>query len=282
MDNNAGAGGAASPTFFAGDTAGIPANNPAEHTKYMTFPQTHLLSSSQASYDAKTGVIGLHVPLADVGNPPNGTRLLSATAFTATSTSPQSATTLFNLIDAATPFDLVIGPPSSGSGSPGAGTPGPHATPCSAATGRLAGRQLGPLRLAMSQTRARRLLKRHSTHGRRHEDFFCLRPIGIRAGYGYPSLLRGLRRADRRRLNNAIVLILSANRRYTLRGIRPDRCNRQSRIPGARWICSFANPCRARLGNRQRSGYPSNLRRANYDRHARRRFNHQLKRHRRR
>ena len=79
------------PTFFAGDTAGLPPANAAEHTKYLTFPQTHTLTAAQASYDADTGVITLLIPRADVGNPPDGTVLFSGTAFTATSATPQSA-----------------------------------------------------------------------------------------------------------------------------------------------------------------------------------------------
>ena len=63
MDNNQGTGGAGSPTFFAGDTTGIPPNNPAEHTKYFAYPQTHVLNASQASYDKGTGVITLNIPL---------------------------------------------------------------------------------------------------------------------------------------------------------------------------------------------------------------------------
>jgi hypothetical protein len=112
MDNNAGTGGSGTPSFFAGDTSAIPApGNPADHTKYMTFPQTKTLSKKQASYSKKTGVITLRIPLSDVGNPPRGTRLYSITAFTATSSAPQSASTLFNQIDATPPFELVIGPP---------------------------------------------------------------------------------------------------------------------------------------------------------------------------
>ena len=104
MDNNAGAGGAGTPTFFAGSTASIPPSNAGEHTKYMTFPQTTVLRASAASCNAKTGVITVHVPLADVGNPKAGTVLYSVTAFSATSTASQSSTTLFNIIDSTTPF----------------------------------------------------------------------------------------------------------------------------------------------------------------------------------
>jgi hypothetical protein len=109
MDNNAGAGGSGKPTFFVGDTAAIPpAGNQADHTKYMTFPQTRMLTAKQASYSRRTGVITLHIPLVDVGKPANGTRLYSITAFTATSTSPESSSTVFNQIDATAPFELVV------------------------------------------------------------------------------------------------------------------------------------------------------------------------------
>jgi hypothetical protein len=108
MDNNAGAGGSGKPSFFAGDTVGVPPANPGEHTKYIAYPQTHVLSSSQASCNAATGVITLDIPRTDVGNPPDGTRLYSITAFSATSTTPQSSTTLFNLTDATTPFEKIV------------------------------------------------------------------------------------------------------------------------------------------------------------------------------
>jgi len=106
MDNNG--GGTGVPTFFAGDTSCIPGpGNPAEHCKYLTYPQTTTLSAAQAGYNPATGVITLHVPESAVGNPTTATTLYSVTAFTATAIQPQSATTIFNLIDAATPFDVV-------------------------------------------------------------------------------------------------------------------------------------------------------------------------------
>lgn len=110
MDNEQGVGGSGSPVFFAGDTSCVPGpGNAAEHCKYLTYPQTDVLSASQAGYDAATGVITLHIPGTDVGKPGAGTILYSVTAFTATSASPQSADTLFNLIDATTPFDHTTG-----------------------------------------------------------------------------------------------------------------------------------------------------------------------------
>jgi len=229
MDNNAGVGGSGTPTLFTGETAGIPPANPGEHTKYLTYPQTTILSSSQASYDAKTGVITLNVPLADVGNPAAGTVLYSATAFSATSGSPQSSGTLFNLTDATTPFELVVGAPGTVGSTPTgpaklsgafyASHPG-----CPTANGRLTATGIGPLSLAMSRTRARAILRHASTRGRRYMDFFCLKPIGIRAAYGYPRMLRAKRGA----LNGKIVLLLTADRRYALHGVKPG--TRLSRV----------------------------------------------------
>jgi hypothetical protein len=105
MDNNAGG----SPTFFDGDTSCIPGpGNPADHCKYLTFPQTHAITGKMAK-TSSGWTITLTVPKADVGNPASGTTLYSATAFSATSASAQSATTLFNLTDATAPFDHQVG-----------------------------------------------------------------------------------------------------------------------------------------------------------------------------
>jgi hypothetical protein len=221
MDNNQGAGGSSSPTFFAGDTAGIPPSNPEEHTKYLAYPQTHVLSLSQASYSASTGVITLHIPRRDVGNPGNGKILYSVTAFSATSATPQSSTTLFNLIDSTTPFDFVVNSPATSITPPSYSQSGKTSARCQASTGRLHGGTVGRLSLGMSRSRARQRITHYATHGRAHEDFFCLRPKGIRAGYGYKQLLRPLPAARRRHLNGKIVLISTAARRYRLRGVRP-------------------------------------------------------------
>jgi hypothetical protein len=228
MDNNATGSGA--PTFFAGDTAPIPVNNPGEHTKYFAYPQTHTLSASQASYDKGSGVITLTIPRSDVGNPADGTRLLSATGFSATSLTPQSAATLFNLTDATTPFELIVGAPgtgASGSGSgPGGGSGGSNGPTsghgrCAVATGRLTARGVGRLNLGMTRARARKLYPRWSTRNYRYTDFYCARPIGLRGGYPTPAMLRPLSKRARRREQGKLVLILSANHRYALRGVRP-------------------------------------------------------------
>ena len=226
MDNNGGG----TPTFFDGETAGIPPSNPGEHTKYFTFPQTNTLSASQGSYDAKTGVITLHIPLADVGKPKAGTTLYSATAFSATSTGPQSSSTLFNLIDATTPFDLVIGAPGTvGTPSqthvapvskPAKRPPAKNGPVCPVASGRLTTRALGPLRLDETRSQARNTYKRWSTRRTRDMDFFCLRPIGIRAGYANAQMVKSVPKAQRRKLLGRVVFLSTANHGYDLRGVR--------------------------------------------------------------
>jgi hypothetical protein len=51
-------------------------------------------------------------------------------------------------------------------------------------------------------------------------DFFCPAHNGIRAGYPSRGLLRTLSRAERPRVSGRVVLALTANPDYTLRGVR--------------------------------------------------------------
>ena len=52
-------------------------------------------------------------------------------------------------------------------------------------------------------------------------DFFCLKPIGIRAAYPSPAMLRGLKRNARRQLSGRIVVLLTSDRLYALRSVKP-------------------------------------------------------------
>lgn len=54
-------------------------------------------------------------------------------------------------------------------------------------------------------------------------DFFCLAGFGIRVGYTSPALLRSLPRAERSRVRGRVVLALTGNRYYALRGVRRGR-----------------------------------------------------------
>jgi putative CocE/NonD family hydrolase len=91
---------------------------------------------------------------------------------------------------------------------------------CPAPSGRLAGAQLGPVRLGDTRAQARKALRFSSNRGRRYMDFFCLSSSGIRIGYASPKLLRTVPRRQRARYGGRAVLILTANRHFTLRGIR--------------------------------------------------------------
>jgi hypothetical protein len=73
----------------------------------------------------------------------------------------------------------------------------------------------------MKRSRARRIYTRWSTRGRKYMEFYCLTPNGIRAGYPSNYLLRSVARKARRGKRDRIVLLLTANRRYALRGVRP-------------------------------------------------------------
>ncbi len=97
----------------------------------------------------------------------------------------------------------------------------PSPQSCPAAVGSVHGRWLGPLRLGMTRARAELLLPTSASRGRRYMQFFCLSPKGIRAGYPSPKLLRSLPVAKRRRVQDRAVLLLTAYKRYAVRGVRP-------------------------------------------------------------
>ena len=73
----------------------------------------------------------------------------------------------------------------------------------------------------MTRTRARQILTHSSTRGRRVWDFFCLKPIGIRAAYPSAALLGSVRPSLRKRLAGRIVFLSTSDRLYPLHGVRP-------------------------------------------------------------
>jgi hypothetical protein len=99
--------------------------------------------------------------------------------------------------------------------------PVPKVPGCPAATGRLSGGALGPLRLGMSRTQARSAFRHSSNRGKKYEDFFCLTPIGVRAGYGSPALLRTLPAGQRSRFADRVVWASTSSGFYAVDGIRP-------------------------------------------------------------
>ncbi|MGA9860201.1 MAG: alpha/beta fold hydrolase [Solirubrobacteraceae bacterium] len=100
---------------------------------------------------------------------------------------------------------------------------------CAKPSGRLAGRSLGPVRLGMTRSAARSHFHRYSLRGRRYMDFFCPSHQGIRVGYASPALLRALSGHQARQVRGRAVLVLTADRHFALRGVRPA-----SRLSAAR------------------------------------------------
>ena len=92
---------------------------------------------------------------------------------------------------------------------------------CPRAAGTITARALGALRLGMSRVQARRKLIAEADRARPDEDFFCLTPIGIRAGYAPARLLGGLPARARRALLGRVVWISTANPFYADAGVRP-------------------------------------------------------------
>ncbi len=93
---------------------------------------------------------------------------------------------------------------------------------CPAATGRLAGTSLGPVRLGMTRARARRAFAHSTTRGHRNMDFFCLTPNGIRVAYPSSGMLGKLSPKLRRQVRGRVILALTANRHYSLNGVKPQ------------------------------------------------------------
>jgi hypothetical protein len=92
---------------------------------------------------------------------------------------------------------------------------------CARPSGRLGGTTIGPVRLGMTRAGVRLRFASFSTRGYRYMDFFCPARRGIRVGYPSPRLLGRLSARERSRLRGRAVLILTANFKYRLRGVRP-------------------------------------------------------------
>lgn len=98
---------------------------------------------------------------------------------------------------------------------------GRPAASCPAPFGRLAGLSLGALRLGARRSQARSVLRRYVVSSNGFDDFCLARGAGISAGYATSALLRRLPIRERVRERGRVVMLLSANPHYTLRGTRP-------------------------------------------------------------
>jgi 6-phosphogluconolactonase len=112
----------------------------------------------------------------------------------------------------------------AGAGSPavsrGLSIAVPKVSRCPAATGRVSGTGIGQIKLGMTRAQARRAYSHSSDKAATYNDFFCLTPIGIRAGYASPKLLDGLSAGQRRKLQGRVVWASTASAYYDISGVR--------------------------------------------------------------
>jgi len=81
--------------------------------------------------------------------------------------------------------------------------------------------RVGPLAIGMARAHALHAYPYVSHRG--STDYFCLTPAGVSVSYPTRALLQALSPAVRRRVRGRIVLILTPNSRFALRGLRPGR-----------------------------------------------------------
>jgi hypothetical protein len=92
---------------------------------------------------------------------------------------------------------------------------------CPVPSGSLHGKSLGPLSLGMTRKNARKKLHRFGV-GAFHFDDFCLfAGWGIRANYPTKRLLNSLPKTQRSGLSGRLIIILTSNTHYALKGVHP-------------------------------------------------------------
>lgn len=108
-----------------------------------------------------------------------------------------------------------------GGDMPGGGGPG-AVERCSVPRGRVAARGLGGARLGVKRAGNRRSFVSFARRLGGRVDRFCLTDRRhIRVGYATPALASGGGRAFARRVARRAIVVLTASRRYALRGVRP-------------------------------------------------------------
>jgi uncharacterized repeat protein (TIGR01451 family)/fimbrial isopeptide formation D2 family protein len=130
-------------------------------------------------------------------------------------TNPSASQTSSVPVNVGPATDLpVVQPPP-----PPASTPVPGG--CPRPTGRIVGQTLGRFTLMMSRAQARKRLPRFNVTENNFDNFCLAGGWGIRTGYASAELLRTFPGAVRAAVRGRVVLALTANPYYVLRGIRP-------------------------------------------------------------
>lgn len=144
---------------------------------------------------------------------------------TATSTDGLTATTAINYMVTAVPPPTTT-TTSTTTTSP-TGTPStPPPTACPRPSGRISGTDLGPVALGMTRAEVRGLLPRFNITQNDFDNFCLYQGWGIRAGYPSAQLLGSLGQSTRTAVSGRVVLVLTSNRYYALRSIRPGATQR--------------------------------------------------------
>jgi hypothetical protein len=87
---------------------------------------------------------------------------------------------------------------------------------------RFANRTLGPITLDQRRGTVRHEVKTRISRRTAYSDTFCFSPVGIRVGYLPPAAAGLLSPRARRKVAGRVLLILTANQVYALKGVRPD------------------------------------------------------------
>jgi 6-phosphogluconolactonase (cycloisomerase 2 family) len=179
-----------------------------------------LVSANQGDNTASVFSVSAGGALSEVPGSPYATGAgpdavaLSSGGLLAIANATDSTLSVFSL---ASPPATLSTPSASPSSSPARAS----VIGCPRATGRLHGRTLGQVTLGMTRGQARRRYDHGSMRSSRSEDFFCLNPIGVQVGYASNALLIALPAGERGKLRGRVVLAVSANRLFALRGIHP-------------------------------------------------------------
>jgi hypothetical protein len=93
---------------------------------------------------------------------------------------------------------------------------------CLNATGKLKGTSLGPAKLGRKQKAQRAKFKGLKLRTRKGLDRYCARGGGtFRIGYPTSRLSKTLKRSVRRKVKGRVVIVLTSNKGFSLKGIRP-------------------------------------------------------------
>jgi kumamolisin len=99
--------------------------------------------------------------------------------------------------------------------------PDPARNACAAPSGQIDRASIGPLVLGDTRSQAHALLPIYTTIGYGFQNFCLIPGPGIRVAYASTSLLASLSRAERAKIAGRLVIALTANRHYSLRGLMP-------------------------------------------------------------